>query len=91
MAALLLLLIYPLRELPMVYLVRGSCRLSICFPAALRSTGITPFHHYYGGSDSCVVWFCHVLSTQASCVHAESFLKHTVTNHRYNLLILDHG
>ena len=24
---------------------------SICFPTALRSTGITPLPHYYGGSD----------------------------------------
>ena len=32
-------------------LLRDPCPLPICFPAPLRSTGITPLLHYYGCSE----------------------------------------
>lgn len=47
---------------------RRSGHAIIHLPGALRSTGVTRFHRYYGSSDSCrmVVWFPAGLS--ASCV-----------------------
>ena len=48
----LLPLVYPSRELARMVL-HVSWSLPFHLPAALRSTGITPLHHYYGDSDCC--------------------------------------
>ena len=51
--------------------------LRIHLPGSLRSTGITPFHHSYGASDSCPAHS----TEQVSLLHATQTSHHSVSNH----------
>jgi hypothetical protein len=47
------------------------------FLPALRSTGVTPLHRYYGGSDSCPA----LHAAQVSLLHAPCPLRRSAPNH----------
>ena len=61
--------------------LRCSWSLSICLPAAPRSTGITPLPRYYGGSDFCRVPLSGSSPDRSPAFTRVLFPRPTATNH----------